>query len=250
MGAGLAKPSSSSRATAATPQKSSTKPTNRYANYSSPASLGYQDPDAEKLAAAAELRRTQGVAGQWELVEATPQPAEVEASGSTSPVPDPGPLLKREADTMTEDEDGRRFKLQKRTLEGGLGEIYDPGVIPIKLKKKDEPVDTAAASAPTIQPNEQSKLAPKWTKVKWDTPLGDGVKQEPEPADGKVSADDLHEGGTKSTIPPEGIPFKTEDQGILPQAVGISATHPIPESANMFRKRKIPSGAARGKRPT
>ena len=115
----------------------------------------------------------------------------------------------------------------------------------------DEPVDAAAATAaPTTQPDEQSKLAPKWTKVKWDTPIGDGVKQEPESADRKVSVDSLHEDGTMSTIPPEGIPFKTEDQGILPQALGISATYPIPESANMFRKRKIPSGAARGKRPT
>lgn len=46
---------------------------------------------------------------------------------------------KRPAEAPLEDEeDGRGWKLRKKAVALGLGEIYDPGVIPIKLKPKKE----------------------------------------------------------------------------------------------------------------
>lgn len=50
--------------------------------------------------------------------------------------PDSSNGLKREAEAPPE-EDSRSFKLRKKSLNPGLGEIYDPGLIPIKVKKKE-----------------------------------------------------------------------------------------------------------------
>lgn len=63
--------------------------------------------------------------------------ADTEATGTQLTLPQ-----KREADGRPDDDsDGRNFKLRRRTLGVGLGEIWDPGDIPIKLKsrvKKEE----------------------------------------------------------------------------------------------------------------
>ena len=49
---------------------------------------------------------------------------------------------------VPEEEDTRRFKLRKKTVGVGLGEIYDPGIIPIKVKKKEESSETSLSPAP------------------------------------------------------------------------------------------------------
>ncbi|KAH9993245.1 hypothetical protein BJV77DRAFT_910040, partial [Russula vinacea] len=140
--------SSSSSSTAAPSEKKPRK-AGGISDYSTPESLGYTDPDIERARAEAERRRTQGVAGDWEMVESAPptEPPSVTGEESTQhvdevqnaqsnqgtssnkravPVPDPA------------DEDEGRWKLRKKTATVGLGEIYDPGIIAIKLKAKAE----------------------------------------------------------------------------------------------------------------
>ena len=153
------------------------KPSNPYANYSTAESLGYSDPDAERLAAELESRRTQGVAGDWYTVTPTaPQPitpdiTQVLTDATANPIGEAeGVGIKRWPDAPPE-EDVRSFKLRKKTLNTGLGEIYDPGLIPIKVKKKEESrdasmADTVLTSSNVAKPEPQEGMAtslPKWT---------------------------------------------------------------------------------------
>jgi WW domain-binding protein 4 len=98
------------------------KPSDPYANYSTPASLGYTDPDAEE----AQQRKEAGTPGAWTVVaKGTEGGGAVEETRTGE---------KRGA---TEAEDVRVFKLRKKTAEVGLGEIYDPSKI-----EPSEPVQT------------------------------------------------------------------------------------------------------------
>jgi WW domain-binding protein 4 len=162
--------------TSSTPRKPAPKPSNPYANYSTAASLGYTDPDAERLAAEAEYRRTQGVAGDWEVVtSSSATPVETVASSAAD-------TLKRSAEMALDEEDVREFKLRKKTLKVGLDEIYDPGLVPIKLKSQLTPPPEASA-VPLEQPSVRSE-ARKWTPVRWRR-AGEVVKEE---EDGRDSA--------------------------------------------------------------
>ncbi|KAL1744767.1 hypothetical protein HDZ31DRAFT_19710, partial [Schizophyllum fasciatum] len=124
VGAGHAKMSDSgapSTSSAAAAKKPAAKPSNPYANYTTAQSLGYIDPDEEL----AKTRQTEGIVGDWQFVAPSASPAPEPAA--------PANELKRPADT---DEDGRSFKLRKKTA--NLGDVYDPGVITIKPKAKKE----------------------------------------------------------------------------------------------------------------
>jgi WW domain-binding protein 4 len=189
------------------------------------------------------------------LVADTPQNAEAEASETTSHVPDIGTSLKREAETVIEDEeDGRRFKLRKKTVGGGLGGVYDPGIILIKSKKKEELADIATAVASPSVPLGESSNAPKWSKVQWDeTNVDHGVKPEPDSSGASVA----DEPDKTVILPPEGVSLKTEEQpassdqdineGVSSRAEASSATSTLESAGNMFRKRKVPTGT-RGRR--
>lgn len=92
--------------------------------------------------------------GDWQIVEiVTPPPTHpsaevgasggsVEGSGMSEVKTEAGEgegSRKRPAEVALEDEeDGRSWKLRKKTVGPGLGEIYDPGVIAIKIKPKKE----------------------------------------------------------------------------------------------------------------
>lgn len=71
-----------------------------------------------------------GVAGDWQYVQN-------HASGSPArnEVPSVKGNKKREA-PVDDIEGGRIFKLKKKTVSIGLGELYDPGVIKVKVKKE------------------------------------------------------------------------------------------------------------------
>uniref|UniRef100_D8Q980 Matrin-type domain-containing protein n=1 Tax=Schizophyllum commune (strain H4-8 / FGSC 9210) TaxID=578458 RepID=D8Q980_SCHCM len=126
VGAGHAKMSDSSLpSTSKAPavKKPAAKPSNPFANYTTAQSLGYTDPEEEL----AKTRQTQGVVGEWQFIAPT---------ASASPAPEENPVvsdLKRPAEG---DEDGRSFKLRKKTV--NLGDVYDPGVITIKPRVKKE----------------------------------------------------------------------------------------------------------------
>lgn len=180
-----------------------TKPSNPYANYSTAESLGYKDPDAERHAAEVQIKRMHGIAGDWHIVTPTaPQPIASDISqvhtndvtiSSTGEAEGAG--MKRGADIHPE-EDVRSFKLRKKTINTGLGEIYDPGAIPIKLKKREELEDvltphTALSSSIVADPEPQQGTLPKWNKIQL---VG-------QPKDGSSTNDITikNEGGTSSS---------------------------------------------------
>ena len=275
--------SSSSSSTAAPSEKKSRK-AGGISDYSTPESLGYTDPDIERARAEAERRRTQGVAGDWQMVESAPptEPPPVTGEESTQhvdevqnaesnqgtssnkravPVPDPA------------DEDEGRWKLRKKTATVGLGEIYDPGIIAIKLKAKAEIKEEEMAA------QGQSKLSsdgnstpgdttatpvPKWAPVKW--------KKAGEPADG-TGGGAATSGPVGDTALTEGAPraptdpLKAEEDPAPASVTDVSmkeeplhakleeTTTPSGETASsggsLFRKRKAPLGggvSSRGRR--
>lgn len=235
------------------------KPSNPYANYSTAESLGFQDPDAERYAAETERRRTQGLAGDWEVVSTLPT---APASDATETNPDGGGSLKREAETPVDEEDTRQFKLRKRTLNVGLGEVYDPGVIPIKLKQKEEPEpETSLAPVESANSASAATSVPKWTKVQWKRP-GDVVKTEEESSSEVANGDE-------TLVKAEKLPINGEEPTSVINETSLVAAPPedmkpsipkleeaspplsTPEAAgSLFRKRKMPAGGNRGKRPT
>ncbi|PCH43356.1 hypothetical protein WOLCODRAFT_153407 [Wolfiporia cocos MD-104 SS10] len=98
-----------------------------YANYSTAASLGYTNPDAEHAQAEAECRRTQGVVCVWEVVAppTPPPPAAPEEEEQGEDVkPEAGQKRASEAVPDDDGEDARRFRLKRRTVGAGPGEIY------------------------------------------------------------------------------------------------------------------------------
>jgi len=195
-------------------------------------------------------------------------------------VPEGGCSLKREAQTQNDDEDGRLFKLRKKTLAGGLGDIYDPGAIPIKLKEKPEPV-IEPAPAPVEPPAvaTTSTSVPKWTKLQWkhtgenDVPgegseNGTSVEMEQPidaasaalkwskiqwqtPMDAKpdisASSSNLHPATKTEELP---TPLAIEEvKADMIKSEGVASPPTITESTGgLFRKRKLPVGGSRGKR--
>ena len=219
-------------------QKPPPKPSNPFANYTTAASLGYTDPDAERFAVETERRRTQGIAGDWEVVAPSSDTPAVAREHVTAD------RLKRGTDLVADEEDGREFKIQKKKLNVGLGEIYDPGIIPIKLKKKEA---TPPPEADTTSLNQTD--ARKWTPVQWrracevatgedGVPVelvikveGPAVKTEEEPA----AATDIPTSSADTAL---SSATKDSYLGIKPEEEDISAVPTAVSSGGMFRKRK------------
>ncbi|KAJ7647382.1 hypothetical protein FB45DRAFT_975082 [Roridomyces roridus] len=225
VGAGHAKLSSSApvASTSAAPPaaKKPQKPANLFANYSTAKSLGYDDPDAERLAAEAERQRSQGVVGHWQMV-----------APSTTDAPPPDTGSKRSAEALDADE-SREFKLRKKTVGTGLGQIYDPGAITIKLKKEEpEPVPEQPAAAPSLSTETDNK--PRWSKLQWKK-AGDPVDQ----------TDDATKLESEADVQP-----KTEEDPPLDKPTVKEEELPVKveEPAVLFKKRKAPTAGSRGKR--
>jgi len=174
--------------------------------------------------------------------------------------------LKRPADAPPE-EDTRTFKLRKRTLQTGLGEIYDPGVIPVKLKKKEEPTEqqlpppsetkvepgatplpkwTAVQLKPIPLTNSDTSSKPptaKWVKPQWSEPL-----PEVDPSQqGSIFGPPPSEQGNEEAHQPDdatGVKLEVKEEEQKPV---LSDEPPAP--TGLFKKRKAPVGAGRGRRP-
>ncbi|KAJ7725874.1 hypothetical protein DFH07DRAFT_853741 [Mycena maculata] len=243
VGAGRAKLSSGPAPSAPPPvRKPPPKPSNPYANYSTAKSLGYDDPDAERLATEAERRRMQGVAGDWEMV-ASPSSNTAPAASSS----DAG--VKRAAEALNEEE-SREFKLRKKTMGIGLGQIYDPGTISIKLKKREEPKEELVDSEPVPQtlavplPSSDDTDRPKWakqSKLQWKK-IGDLTEQ----VDTRTDDDVKPESGHSEILP------KTEEEPTVPLDVLVAdattkfevkpSSDPPAETSVVFKKRRAPMG--------
>ncbi|THH08383.1 hypothetical protein EW145_g2747 [Phellinidium pouzarii] len=148
---GHASGASSSRLSQPSPSAPSSKkperPTSAWSNYSTAQSLGYTDPDEERLSLEMERRRAQGVVGAWETVAPPPPPlpgaetgTKVEEDSKEGIFSNSTPQKCEAASVLDDDDDddGRRFKLRKRKVGAGLADIWDPGDISIKVKSKIE----------------------------------------------------------------------------------------------------------------
>ncbi|KAJ3806274.1 hypothetical protein F5876DRAFT_50353 [Lentinula aff. lateritia] len=219
IGAGLAKASGSTLVQKPAPQTSKTKfskPSNPFTNYSSPASLGYVDPDVENAAAEAALRQSQGVAGEWHVVESKTTP------------------LKRAADDQQPpdyDDDARSFKLRKKTLRSGLGEVYDPGVISLKPKPKPQ------QNVQEVVKKEEEEDKPKWSTVKWKRAT-ETASSLAEPANN--DNDTTRKPEFKSELSESSTTTETEEKGKDEVIKPPPSTSPTP---GLFRKRKVASGS-------
>ena len=166
-----------------------------------------------------------------------------------------------------QDEDTRSFKLRKKTVGVGLGEIYDPGLIPIKVKPKKEDVKKEEEVVPA---KEEPAPAPlKWAPVSLNasTPASKdqqetSVKKEdhssttPAPAESSGSKWAKVSWSKPVTPPPppiESPPVKQElEAEALPEAAVKEESIPpettLPVSAPKFKKRKVPTTSAGGRR--
>lgn len=244
VGSGRARPSMSNTASSSSSESSKPRPqsSNPFANYSTAASLGFSDPDAERIAALAQQKRSEGViSSAWEVVETPPATVEEPAADTA--------LGKRPAD---EQEDAaREFKIRKRTLDAGLGKIYDPGMIILNPRKKEEPLDAPLSSTS----NDASAEVLKWTPSKWKRPgekesdvdlnpdkwkrAGTDVKREPSE---DVEEHPVDKDEVKTELPEEQtVDVKTEEASSVPPP------ETAPHSSSMFRKRKPVNGGTRGK---
>ncbi|KIJ67995.1 hypothetical protein HYDPIDRAFT_165741 [Hydnomerulius pinastri MD-312] len=267
------------------PKPKPAKPTNPYANYTTAASLGITDPDAEE----AERRREMGIPGEWSVVTPTPPPSGTSVLGikmedgvkTEEGQGNDEESKKRPAPTLeVDEEDTRAFKLQKKTVSLGLGEIYDPGLITIKLKAKKETEElkedpqqgdaqSGATTNGTIGDSESQPPALKWTKVQWKKASDDSLpppsatdtstelNSDPDTTTdpplpctsanltGTAATTDL--GPSKGAVKPDSdtIPAATVTDGVKKEEEPSvpPLAEPTPQAAqSMFRKRKLPAG--------
>ncbi|KAJ6609863.1 hypothetical protein B0H10DRAFT_1812627 [Mycena sp. CBHHK59/15] len=246
VGAGRAKLSGSSSAPPPVPVSARNpppKPSNPYTNYSTAKSLGYDDPDAERLAAEAERRRMQGVAGDWQMV--------VPSTPSTFDAAPSSDSLKRPAEV--DEDDSREFKLMKKTMGTGLGQIYDPGTISIKLKKKEEPTEAGDLVTPSTPSASDPTDKPKWAKLQWKKSGDDDEHSDATSTQHAIKAEfetgasllaKIEEDPTPDSVVPGGDAETAVKLGLDVSQMGETAD----TSKAIFKKRKTPAGGARGRR--
>ncbi|KDQ10065.1 hypothetical protein BOTBODRAFT_137162 [Botryobasidium botryosum FD-172 SS1] len=239
------------------------KPSNPYANYSTAESLGYTDVDADFAIAEAERRKQEGFVGGWTTVEA-PQPAPPDPAphdGQAGTNTDTGVPRASTNIAITSENDNdnpRDYRLGKRRVGVGLGEIWDPGEIRVKVKRED--------STAKIEEPESSKFSgpPTWTARGWNK-AGEGdkgkeqagatVKIEGEDGGGVVKREDEGPSISTSTLVQEDTkPHIKEEESspTLPLTAPAedSATNgdaqppPSASTGSMFRKRKAPAATA------
>jgi WW domain-binding protein 4 len=181
----------------------------------------------------------QGVAGDWEVVS-TP-------STSASVPPTTEETMAGVKRGLELDEEDRAWKLSKKTLNAGLGEVYDPGLIPIKLKVKKEETkveEVVESAAGNVKEGGDATGKQKWTKVQWQGAEGAGAQETSPSITVKVdeSGPGIIADPESSAKENQGSPMKLEDEN--------TALAPPAQTANsLFRKRKTPaSGPSRGKR--
>ncbi|KAG8213882.1 major facilitator superfamily domain-containing protein [Butyriboletus roseoflavus] len=114
------------------PKAKMVKPSDPYTNYSTAASLGYREPDVEE----AQERMHAGTPGTWTVVVKTEDVGEEGGRGE-----------KRGA-AETEEADVRAFKLRKKTVSAGLGEIYDPSEL--AESNRAEPSEPGVIAEPSL----------------------------------------------------------------------------------------------------
>lgn len=172
---------------------------------------------------------------------------------------------KRPAEAPLEDEeDGRGWKLRKKTVGPGLGEIYDPGVIPIKLKPKKEEnggasslipmrilgagvVGAAAGSSGTMP---QASAKPTWAPTKWKKVGEEEETYESTSVTQAVGADSNRPDGVEQESgEPSALPeVKQEESSVGVKLEGDGPPPEPPSGGSLFKKRRAPVGGGAGSR--
>ena len=190
------------------------------------------------MKAEAERRKTQGVAGEWEVVEqSAPNKADDDADNT------PGSSNKREAEGPPDPEDARSFKLRKKVAPPVMDD-WDTDLIPIKLRKTEE----VREPAEVVKEEELSQPtgAPiKWTSRGWKRP-----EDEPNETNNSTTPGD-EEAKTKPLAPPEPVVAVDPDPEVKEDSkVSLvkmePATDTVDAAGATFRKRKFLGN--RGKR--
>jgi WW domain-binding protein 4 len=135
--------------------------------------------------------------------------------------------------------------LRKKSAKG-LGDIWDPGSIPIKLKpKKEDPEEIPAVIEEAAKVEEVAEPAvplPKWTSRGWKRPGGDEAQSNPGTEQASEPAPEPQEDPKPLSQPKDEPP----EIKIPSLKVEEAAPDPTPE-APVFRKRKV-AAPARGRR--
>ncbi|KAF8518723.1 hypothetical protein JB92DRAFT_2901362 [Gautieria morchelliformis] len=278
IGAGHASTSSSS-STAATPapgpkpKPPPPKPSDPYANYTTAASLGITDPDADRLIGEAKARQSEGRAGDWVAAAQEDRVGEVRKRVEER-------VEKRAQEEPADEDDTRRFKMRKKTTAVGLGEIYDPGVIRVKPRvQRDAEVESPAisvvtskhpaASGPVLGGDAaEGKVSsevvdtlpvatekPSWTRREWkwageeepENPGQDSNAAGPLPGGAPIEAKpkvDVDEVKQEVVDAAESLP-EVDEKVKKEEPMDPGA---LPINSSLFRKRKIAVGSNRGRR--
>ena len=193
------------------------------------------------MSAEAERRRTQGVAGEWEVVG---QPTSSNADDEADPTSESS--KKREAEGPPDFEDTRSFKLRKKVAPPVMND-WDAELIPIKLKPKvtegvRELTEEAKGEGESPRPSGEAPV--KWTSRGWKRPEDepDGTPNPETPKDEEVE--------TKPVAVPEPVAtvleLEVKKESKVSSVKVEAATETVGESGAVFRKRKF--GGNRGKR--
>jgi WW domain-binding protein 4 len=212
------------------------RPSDPWANYTTAASLGYTDPDEERMKAEADRRRSQGVAGEWEVVEQSMSAKPSDTADTASE-----PQKKREAEEPPDSEDTRSFKLRKKVAPSVVDD-WDADLVPVKLKPKKVEVLEPAEGVKKEEPSQLTGVAPiKWTSRGWKRP-------EDEP-DGGPSPSTLKDEEVNANLAAIPEPIATVSESEVKEEPTVKVEPPAEaegETGVVFRKRKL--GGNRGKR--
>jgi len=176
---------------------------------------------------------------------------------------------KKRAVPDTVEEDEGRWKLRKKITTVGLGEIYDPGIIAIKPRVKDEETASTTKQLPGDTPlagDEKATALPKWAPVKWKRAGEPTDDASGETSSGLADGETVPTEGTSRVVipdppdadekpPPAPVADVSSVKEEEPSLVKLEDALPSGEApssgGSLFRKRKAPAGggsSSRGRR--
>lgn len=220
----------------------------RWANYTTAASLGIVDVEGEMYAAEAQLRQKEGRVGEWSTVPIAPPPLPVDPASEASSSSH-APKREREPTPPGDEEDTRRFKVRQKTVAVGLGaDLYDPGEI--KIKKRNGVDVEAVKKEEEITP---ASLVPEWRPLQL-TRTGRQEKGPITTAQANAKLEEADPTTTNASVPPATDSVGQPSPDVKPEPIeekpAVAAIEPSDNTGGggLFKKRKMKSATAGGRR--